>query len=529
MSGTIGNDNFRCKLVHVTSMIESMTINANSNVGGGGTSSTAVLIQGGNLMIDKGLSIFAALLTDGSGVSFSNTAITSDTFNLVVDGGVVAGQQVGFFAENLDLTTNSFSAVVTMAATAGQTGNCIGTIITLSNFRLTGISHMLTSNGCGSTTLNPLAQNNHGIVLTSSAFVVNGLVNPGLLTISGTSGLLAADSHGVMLEGSSFNSVDNSEITVSGIATGAGQGDSNVGLVSNGFSASGPLLLNLEGSATGSPSTHGIVVDGGSAAGTVSIASSVSAVLIGSAGSSGTSETHGVFVASTITFDISGSSIVSLNGAGGMQSGFGVLFDGGIVLDDSTLTMDGIGGMATGGSGNGVVLSGAPKLLTSGMLVLIGNAGQFPASSNNIGLRIEADLTGGALLDAMGFGGGAGTDLNAVGNDGTVVTSIISMDTVSITGTTGSGSNAVGAHFTSSSAVVSTTSNPFELRGVSSTVGFSCTGIVYEGGLDVTGGVSMEGSTNSLDIDSDGTRLFNPGPTLVWTIGSTSSIFSSVS
>lgn len=362
-----------------------LTVNADRNVTVSGTvfSSATGGYPFGVPAISLNANVGGSVTSGGDGITISSTGV------LIADGGDInLNGTSGFSSDGVHISGPIFIANAAGCSVEGTSQSTLAGVH--SGIRIDGAGQIVSS-GSGPISLTGTGQT--GIYLPSTAFP--SVATPGAIAITGTSTGLTDDSIGVRID-TPASVLGGSNITVTG--TG-GLGELAVGC-------------------------HGVLLEGASAeVGT----SSVSTVVTGTGGGSGSNNT-GVSVLSGATLSSGpGSSTITVTGTGsssGTTGCHGVLISGAsatVVTDAGMLTVSGVGGGSSAdNTGVRIDSSGSIASISTGELIVDGQGGG--GSGSSFGLLVTgtgSEITSDGAVSAIGrqsSGNGLGVSVTDSGS-----------------------------------------------------------------------------------------------------------------
>lgn len=528
----------------------------NCQGGMGGNTNIGVSLSGA-ISIVGGTIEFTDVVGGGNGTGTNHYGVHIDTgANIsaptITGTGIVGGNGLssnyGFYLED---GVFGSSSTTTMSLTAnGGTGvnaanSNYGFLFYNGTFQ-TAASSTVTLIGTGGGNAAGAGTYNYGINFYEGNFTVG---DASAVSWQGTGGAGSGGSHtGVNVQpGMTYSFGENSTLTVENCLGGTGTSAGNVGFYCNGtISLSGATsaidLHNITGG-TGGSSNYGVRLDGGSLSAATITATDISGgdgtthnfgivisrgvfggastnsidlTAIGGHGSAASSNNYGFFL-TTVSGDPGGTLQVGTNGsiringtAGGNAANngtinYGVYFAYGFLTTGagSTITLEGTGGVGTGGNHIGaVILSTANYSLGDDSSLIFQNCqGGSGGASNNRGMGSTATLSiggSGSLTFTNITGGGSGTNNYGIH----LLTGALDAPTITATNVTGGMGTAdnYGIYVASAATVGASTTTSLNLSGTGGGSGSATTG---NHGITIAGTVQT-GSTGSLALSGIG-------------------------
>jgi filamentous hemagglutinin family protein len=368
--------------------------------------------------------------TSGSGnIRLFNTTIDSNGGDIVFGGGVNPlttaavgsgtgsdAQKAGVFLSGSTLRSGTGSISLRGRGIAGAS-NAYGVAVT-GGSRIESSSGPITLHGTGATGV----QQNHGVFLTGANTVVTSAT--GAISITGTGGGgTGGDHHGISLtSAASITSTGTGAgaATVTLHGTGGAGTLQNRGVFLSGVdtavtSEDGAISVTGIGGAGSGGDNHGIALTSAATITSTGTGADAAMVTLHGTGGAGTQQNHGVFLSDAnteVTSVVGALSVTGVGGAGSGSSNDGIhlsaasrITSTGTGASAATLTLHGTGGAGTQ-QNRGIFLTGAGTTVTSadGSLSLTGvGAGGSGSTGSNHGIH----LASGARLVSTATGMGA--------------------------------------------------------------------------------------------------------------------------
>jgi filamentous hemagglutinin family protein len=369
-----------------------------------------------------------SILFNGTSGSHVNVSSSSGKLNVVLNSDTNQGADAGAGgAINLtytDVTSNGGNITLGGGANPATTG-ALGTVANNDGIVLSGST--LTS-GAGAISLRGRGRsiggtaNLWGVALDTGSQVST---TSGNITVNGTGGAGTTDNYGVYVNGSPAKiTTQDGTVNINGTA-GAGTGQQNAGVtLYNGgqITSTGTGLLNITGAGKGVARGFGVWVYTGN-----STISSVNGDVTVAGTSTGTGISNdGVLLWPAGRIISTGTAKLNISGtasATGTSSNFGVVIDGGSVVNNSYIT-SATGDITITATGRGTTSTNAGLFLTNGgkisstgtAKINITSTGSTTGTTLNYGTYINGtnslitSLNGDVTLNATGGGNGTSTD-----------------------------------------------------------------------------------------------------------------------
>ncbi len=440
---------------------------------------------------------------NNTGIHFeANSALDGAAITLNGTGGSGIGANRGIYLGTgtaFDAGSNTISLTGVGNGTDGDNSgihfeanaNMIGTL-TLngtggagSNFGNYGI--FINNNGnfnAGNNTIQMTGLSNGTTSSSNSGIHIESTVGlTGTLTLNGTGGVgNSSSNYGVFINSNANLNAGNNALNISGV----GRDDDGIFIGSNSSLQAGSNTINMTGVTTGTnTNSDGIFISSDN------ILAANSITLDGTSGTG--SDNRGVFVNSNGSLNSSGTTINITglsNGTGNNSEG--IHFSNDATLDGSAITLNGTGGTGTDYN-RGIFFNSTATL---------------DAGSNAIGLT--------------GVGNGTGTD-----NAGIHFNSDPTLNglTITLNGTSGSGTDANRGIFLGSRAALDASSNTISLTGVGNGTGRDNSGIHIEANANMIGTLTLNGTSgaggtgSNYGIFINNTANFNAGSNTIQLTG----------